>query len=82
VIDDRLSECLAQASVCADKEGRLEEAAAFALLRRAYGVGYIDAHKEMPDDSLARSVVLDAWEAAAAASRALAGSIANRRRVD
>lgn len=86
VIDDRLADCLLQARECADDHGILDEASAFAMLRRAYGVGYVDAHAEMPSDPADRSVMLDAWQVAASASRALAGSIANRvadsRRID
>lgn len=80
MIDDRLSDCLSQARECADEHGGLDVPSAFALLRRSYGVGYVDAHREMPVDVADRAVILDAWVVAESASRALAASIAIRAR--
>lgn len=80
MIDDRLSECLTQARACVDDKGGMDEHVAFSLMRRAYAAGYFDAHREMPEDAGARATVLEAWQTTASASRALAWSIANRKR--
>lgn len=65
LLDEYLADCLAQAEACADERGVVEPDAAFALMRRAYGVGYCDALAEAPADDHARAVIRRAWEAAA-----------------
>lgn len=69
-MDDRLKDCLASADLCAEK-GVVDESVAFALMRQAYGTGYLDAHREMPDDPGARRSVADAWASMAASAHAL-----------
>ncbi len=78
LLDSRLRDCVDQARECVDDaSGLMSEREAFCLIRRAYGVGYVDAHREMPDGE-SRSVVFDAWREQASASLALAG-LASRR---
>ncbi len=76
-LDVRLADCFAQARDLAD-DGVIEQDVAYALLRRAYGVGYLDAVQEHPDTVGAREALLRAWTTTEVACRALAVVVARR----